>query len=151
MEVKVLEMIYDGPIVNADIQLVNYHHHYYEAYREMNCNSFRSLSIAVGLNPDVFYSEEELTQKADTIFLLLAGKKLMGAVEITGNEIQHLVVNVGFQQKGLGKKLLMYGINQIQQSGYSTVRLFVAECNQGAVRFYLANGFAEINAVIEEW
>lgn len=51
------------------------------------------------------------------------------------------LVERSFQGQGLGKKLLLWGMNYIKTQGYKEIILHVAEWNQKAVNLYFKNGF----------
>ena len=58
-----------------------------------------------------------------------------------GNKIDDLFVDKAFQRQGLGRKLLLWGINHIKQQGYNEIILHVAKWNQNAIKLYLETGF----------
>ena len=45
------------------------------------------------------------------------------------------------QGKGLGKKLLLWGMNYIKEQGYNEIVLHVAGWNKNAMEMYLKTGF----------
>ena len=52
-------------------------------------------------------------------------KEIIGSVEIHENIIDHLFVNPKYQNKGYGKKLLLFAINSLQESRIDEITLFV--------------------------
>lgn len=150
-EVLVHEMQYYGGKVTSDIEVVNYIDEYYNDYRRICCDCFRSLSIATNLDPDSFYTKEEMINRKSHVFIMLKNKEIVGSVEIVENVIDHLFVNEKYQNKGYGKKLLFFAINRLQQSGIKQIILYVADLNKEAIQLYLNNGFKCINTTKENW
>lgn len=150
-EVIVHEMRYYGEKVNSDINVVNYNDEYYNDYRSICCDCFRNLSIAVNKDPDSFYSREEMLNKKSNVFILFIDKEMVGSVEIYDNIIDHLFVNIKYQNKGYGKKLLFFAINRLQEVGIKKIILSVADLNKEAIQLYLNIGFQCTNTTIENW
>lgn len=150
-EVIVHEMQYFGGKVSSDIYVVNYCDDYYDDYRTICCDCFRSLSIATNQDPDLFYTRKEMMEKKPGVFILYKNKEMVGAVDIKENVIDHLFVNKKYQNQGYGKKLLFFAINRLQQAGYEKVILYVADLNKEAIQLYLNNGFKCTNTTKENW
>lgn len=148
-KVVVHEMHYYGDEVNSDIELVNYREKDYEDYKKICCDCFRSLSLATGLDPDEFYTKEEMNKKKDNVFLMFINEEMIGAVEIYDNTIDHLFVNEKYQNKGYGTKLLNFAISYLQKLGQKELRLLVADLNENAVSLYLKNGFKIVNTIVD--
>jgi len=150
-EVIVHEMQYYGEKVNSDIDVVNYSDEYYNDYRSICCDCFRSLSIATNLDPDSFYTREEMIKKNSSVFILFIKKEMIGSVEINENVLDHLFVNEKYQNQGYGKKLLFFAINYLQKSEVKQIILYVADLNSKATELYLNNGFKCINTIKDDW
>lgn len=150
-EVIVHEMKYYGGQVDSDIDVVNYNDEYYNDFRRICCDCFRSLSMATNLDPDSFYTREEMIKKQSNVFIMLKNKEMIGSVEVHENVIDHLFVNEKYQNKGYGKKLLFFAINRLQQARIKQITLFVADLNNKAIRLYLNNGFKCTNTMKENW
>lgn len=150
-EVIVHKMKYYGGKVNSDIDVINYSNEYYNDYRRISCDCFRDLSIATNLNPDSFYTQEEMNEKRHNVFIMFIDQEMVGSVETHENIIDHLFVNPKYQNKGYGKKLLFFAINHLQETGTDEIILFVADLNKEAIQLYLNNGFKCINTTIENW
>lgn len=150
-EVIVHEMKYYDGKVNSDIDVVNYSDEYYNDYRSICCDCFRNLSIATNLDPDSFYTQEEMNKKKSNVFIMFIDKEMVGSVEIHENIIDHLFVNQKYQNKGYGKKLLFFAINHLQEAGINEIILFVADLNKEAIQLYLNNGFKCTNTIIDNW
>lgn len=84
--------------------------------------------------------------------MLLEGKEIIGAVDINENEIEHLLVNIKYQNKGYGTKLLKFAVSHIQHQGIKKdIVLCVADINKEAVQLYLKNGFKCVNTFTDNW
>lgn len=150
-EVVVHEMQYYGGKVNSDINVVNYSDEYYDEYRSICCDCFRSLSIATNLDPDAFYTREEMIEKKSSVYILFINKEMVGSIEIYENKIDHLFVREKYQNQGYGKKLLFFAINHFQQAGTNQITLYVADLNKKAIQLYLNNGFKCTNTIVDNW
>lgn len=150
-KVIVHEMKYYGEKVNSDIDVVNYSDEYYNDYRSICRDCFMNLSIATNLDPNSFYTQEEMNKKKSNVFIMFIDKEMVGSVEIYENIIDHLFVNQKYQNKGYGKKLLFFAINRLQEVGINEITLFVADLNKEAIQLYSNNGFKCTNTTIDNW
>ena len=65
----------------------------------------------------------------------------IGSVGCYGAEIDDLIVNKQFQNKGYGKTLLLWAVHHIRTYTDEPITIHVAEWNQNAVKLYMKNGF----------
>ena len=115
---------------------------YWNEYMQKYNACFCKMRKALEVEPINFYSDySQMKEKASCTYLFLKDGVIAGAVSCYGNEIDDLFVDVAFQRQGLGRKLLLWGINHIKKQGYNEVILHVAEWNQNAVKLYLEAGF----------
>lgn len=150
-EVLVHKMQYFGGRAESDLNLVKYEDKYYDQYRKVSCDCFRSLSLATNMDPDRFYTREDLMEMKDSVLILLIKDEVVGAVETGDGSIEHLFVKTTHQNKGYGKKLLDYGIKRLQQESDKPVTLYVDDLNKSAIRLYENNGFKIVESVIDNW
>jgi len=61
---------------------------------------------------------------------------MIGSVACYGNEIDDLIVNKIFQNRGYGKQLLLWGMNHIRQKSNEPILLHVAKWNEKALMLY---------------
>ena len=98
---------------------------------------------ALDIKPYNFYSDiEQIRDKMANIFILIHNETLIGSVGCYDAEIDDLIVNKQFQNKGYGKTLLLWAIHHIRTYTDEPITIHVAELNQNAVKLYLRNGFA---------
>ena len=45
----------------------------------------------------------------------MSGEEIIGSVACYGNEIDDLIVNAKYQNRGYGKQLLLWGMNHIRE------------------------------------
>ena len=106
---------------------------------------------------------EKMKRNEITFFKAVEGKKIIGFVEVeTFQEniarINGLSVNPNFRRKGIGKKLLLHVIAELEKRGIERVVLLVKQSNQKAKELYESVGFNFIGlyhrrideAVVEE-
>lgn len=111
---------------------------YKQKYNECFCEMRKALEV----EPINFYSSySQMKDKASNTYLCLKNGVIAGSVSCYGNEIDDLFVAKAFQRQGLGRKVLLWGINHIRKQGYDEITLHVAEWNQNAVKLYLETGF----------
>lgn len=115
---------------------------YQEQYKEAYNAAYRPMREALGIKPYNWFSEGGATLKENPdIFLLINEGELVGSVGCYGNEIDDLFVSDKFRNKGYGRKLLVWAMNNIISKGFDKIILHVAEWNKSAVQMYLREGF----------
>lgn len=97
---------------------------------------------ALEIEPYNFYSGiEKLDDKKKNIYVLWNDNTVISSVACYGNEIDDLIVNKSYQNKGIGKQLLLWSINHIRNNNDEPIILHVAKWNEKALKLYLDNGF----------
>ena len=84
---------------------------------------------------------KQVREKSKDIFLLVSGEEIIGSVACYGSEIDDLIVNKKYQNKGYGKQLLLWGMNHIRQISNGPILLHVAKWNEKALKLYEKVGF----------
>ena len=74
-------------------------------------------------------------------------REIIGSIACYGNEIDDLIVNKEFQNRGYGKQLLLWGMNHIRQTSNEPILLHVAKWNDKAFMLYKKVGFVLTNTV----
>ncbi|MCI8530258.1 MAG: GNAT family N-acetyltransferase [Lachnospiraceae bacterium] len=125
-----------------DVSCVPFQEQYWDEYMKTYNECFYEMRKTLEVEPINFYSDySQIKDKINDIFLYLQNGVIVGAVSCYGNELDDLIVEKSFQGKGLGQKLLLWGMNHIKEQGYEEIILHVAEWNQNAMKLYLKNGF----------
>ena len=84
---------------------------------------------------------EQIAEKVNDIYLLVNEDEIIGSVACYGNEIDDLIVNKSFQNKGYGKQLLLWGMKHIREKSNDPIVLHVAKWNDKALSLYQTAGF----------
>ena len=115
---------------------------YLEQYMSMYNAAFRPMREALNIRPFDWYQDgSKIMDKASDIYILTAGKDLIGSVACYGNEIDDLFVSDPFKHKRYGKQLLIWAMDHIASCGCKEMVIHVAEWNQSAVQMYKNEGF----------
>ena len=143
-EIIAYEMSFKGKSnYKNDINCIPFQEKYWNEYMKIYNECFYEMREDLEIEPKNFYSDySQMKDKVTNTFLYIQNGTIIGAVSCYGNEIDDLIVNKLFQGRGLGKKLLLWGLNHIKEQGYDEVILHVDEWNQKAVKLYLKNGFS---------
>lgn len=139
----VYEMQYVGtePIIDA-VQITPFCEKYYSQYERIYNECFYEMREALDIKPYYFYSEiEQVKDRMSNIFMLMNNETIIGSVGCYGTEIDDLIVNKQFQNRGYGKTLLLWAIHHIRTYADGLITIHVAEWNQNAIKLYIKNGF----------
>ena len=147
-EIIAYEMQFLGDATNeTDIKLEVFQDEFYPEYEKVYNECFIEMRKVLDIKPYNFYSSlEQLDNKKQNIYVLRNNNTIMGSVACYGNEIDDLIVNKKYQNKGIGKQLLFWAIKYIRNINNDPIALNVAKWNDKALRIYLNNGF-EINKI----
>lgn len=121
---------------------------YFQQYMKIYNACFYEMRKSLSIEPYNFLSDyKQIREKSKDIFLLVSGEEMIGSVACYGNEIDDLIVNKKFQNKGYGKQLLLWGMSHIRQAGNAPILLHVAKWNEKALLLYKKVGFDITNTV----
>lgn len=137
------EMQYTGktPII-AKVNITPFCEKDYSQYERIYNECFYEMRKALDVKPYNFYSDiEQIRNRIDNIFMLIHDETIIGSVGCYGTEIDDLMVNKQFQNRGYGKTLLLWAIHHIRTYTDEPITIHVAEWNQNAIQLYLKNGF----------
>ena len=137
------EMQYVGkePIIDT-VQITPFCEKYYSQYECIYNRCFYEMRKALDVKPYNFYSNiEQIKDRMNNIFMLIHNETIIGSVGCYGAEIDDLIVNEQFQNKGYGKTLLLWAIHHIRTYTDEPITIHVAEWNQNAIKLYMKNGF----------
>lgn len=137
------EMQYTGktPII-AKVNITPFCEKDYSQYERIYNECFYEMRKALDVKPYNFYSDiEQIRNRIDNIFMLIHDETIIGSVGCYGTEIDDLMVNKQFQNRGYGKTLLLWAMHHIRTYTDEPITIHVAEWNQNAIKLYLKNGF----------
>ena len=143
IEIIAYEMQFSSKTVQeSDINLESFSDDFYSEYEKIYNECFFDMRKSLNVEPYNFYSSiEQLDNKKQNIYILWEGNTLIGSVACYGNEIDDLIVNKAYQNKGVGRKLLLWAIEHIRSNNDEPIVLHVAKWNEKALKLYLDNGF----------
>ena len=143
IELIAYEMQFSSKTVQeSDINLESFSDDFYSEYEKIYNECFFDMRKSLNVEPYNFYSAiEHLDNKKQNIYVLWDGDTLIGSVACYGNEIDDLIVNKAYQNKGVGRKLLLWAIEHIRSNNDEPIVLHVAKWNEKALKLYLDNGF----------
>lgn len=134
---------------NVSIHCIPFEERFFEEYKKMYNESFWEMRKSLDIKPYDFLSDyAQIRDKIEDIFILVDNGELVGSVACYGNEIDDLFVGKQFQGKGIGKQLLLWGMNYIRIKYNSSIHLHVAEWNKKAVMLYRSVGFTIVKTEI---
>lgn len=142
-EIIAYEMVFKGTLKHdVDMSCIPFQKKYWDEYMQIYNECFYEMRKDLEVEPINFYSDySQMKDKISGTYLYLQNGVIAGAVSCYGNELDDLFVNKLFQRQGLGRRLLLWGMNHIKEQGYDEIILHVAEWNRDAVELYLKNGF----------
>ncbi|HOM01684.1 MAG TPA: GNAT family N-acetyltransferase [Acetivibrio sp.] len=152
-----IRMEYRGGQVTSDLEpkLTLSEDKYYDVYQRMGNDAFADLLRKMRSNIRQFFPLDEI-KKRET-YLWFENDELVGGISIHHNEeencyeIEKVVVALGYQGKGYGKKLLNFAVAKLQQTHRTPIFLTVAACNEKAVKMYEKFGFVPVSEIMDEW
>lgn len=148
VEIIAYEMQFLGKVVNeTNIKLELFRDEFYPEYEKVYNECFIEMRKALGIKPYNFYSAlKQLDDKKKNIYVLWSRNTIVCSVACYGNEIDDLIVNKNYQNKGVGRQLLFWAIKYIRNKNNEPIILHVAKWNEKALKLYLNSGF-EINKI----
>lgn len=136
------------PIEKSDIKCIPFSQKYFQQYMKIYNACFYEMRKSLDIKPYDFLSDyEQIREKSKNIFLLISETEIIGSVACYGSEIDDLIVNKKYQNKGYGKQLLLWGMNHIRQTSNEPILLHVAKWNDKAFMLYKKVGFVLTNTV----
>lgn len=149
MEIIAYEMEYvKDDIEKNNILCIPFEQKYFQQYMKIYNACFYEMRKSLAIEPYNFLSDyKQIREKSKDIFMLVSGEEMIGSVACYGNEIDDLIVNKKFQNKGYGKQLLLWGMSHICQASNAPILLHVAKWNEKALLLYKKVGFDITNTV----
>lgn len=144
MQFTVYEMKADKAKTEGTIGIhcIPFEEHYFKEYKKNYNECFYEMRKSLDVKPYNFLSDyTQIQDKSKDIFLFIDKDRFVGSVACYGNEIDDLFVNRQYQGRGIGRQLLLWGINHIRNKNDAPIFLHVAKWNKKAVALYESVGF----------
>lgn len=141
------KMEYVRPVTEkSGISLVPYDPKYQDQYKRIYNACYHEMREALDIKPYDFIQDDSFFREGmENVYLLIKSGELIGSVALKGSEIDDLIVAPEHQNKGFGKQILLWALENIRSEKIS---LHVAQWNQKAISLYEKNGF-EITETFE--
>jgi Acetyltransferase (GNAT) family. len=133
-----------------------YEDKYYEDEIRLESEAFAVLREQNDIKPYNWYlsaSKEELQyhrntrlENKDYIYLFFEEDEMVGASMVKNAEVDLLFVNIKYQGKGYGTKILQYTLNRGLEQNSAGVNLNALASNESALKLYLNNGLEIVQA-----
>lgn len=143
---------FDEPNICA----VKYEDKYYEDEIRLESEAFAVLREQNDIKPYNWYlgasKEARENQRKvrfenkDYIYLFFEGDEMIGASMVKNAEIDLLFVNINYQGKGYGKKILEFTVNRGLEQNSGGVNLNALASNERALKLYFNTGFGIVQA-----
>jgi len=141
------KMEYLRPVTERScVTMVSYDSKYQDQYKRMYNACYHEMREALDIKPYDFIQDDSFFGEGmDNVYLLKENDELVGSVALKGSEIDDLIVAAQFQNKGYGKQILLWALENIRSE---KIILHVAQWNRKAISLYEKNGF-EITETFE--
>ena len=141
------KMEYVRPVTEkTGISLAPYDPKYQDQYKRIYNACYHEMREALDIKPYDFIRDDSFFDEGmNNVYLLIENNELIGSVTLKGSEIDDLIVAPEHQNKGYGKQILLWALENIQSD---KIILYVAQWNRKAISLYEKNGF-EITETFE--
>lgn len=140
----------------SDISAVKYEDKYYEDKIRIESESFSVLRKENDIKPYNWYlnaskkaienNRKSTLEEKEYIYLFFEDNEIIGASMVKNAEIDLLFVNIKYQGKGYGKKILEFTVNRGLEQNTTGVNLNALASNEKALKLYKNIGFKVVQA-----
>ncbi|WP_066501284.1 GNAT family N-acetyltransferase [Abyssisolibacter fermentans] len=140
----------------SNISVIKYEDKYYEDKIRLESEAFSTLRRENDIKPYNWYlsasknaieNNRKVTLKEkEYIYLFFENNEIVGASMVKNAEIDLLFVNIKYQGKGYGKRILEYTVNRGLEQNATGVNLNAVASNEKALTLYKKLGFKVIQA-----
>jgi len=154
---SVYRLNYQGSKFNEpELSVKKYEDEYYVDKISIESEAFQQLRESNNIKPynwylsaskeDLVLSRENTLKNKEFTYLFFEGKDIVGASLVKEGEIDLLFVNVRYQGKGYGRRILEFSVNRGLEQKPSGVSLNALANNDSALRLYRNAGFNVVQA-----
>ncbi len=154
---SVYRFTYDGEkFKEPNISVVKYEDKYYEDKIRLESEAFSVLREENDIKPYNWYlnaskealeaNRKAIIKEKEYIYLFFENNDMVGASMVKNAEIDLLFVNVKYQKKGYGKKILEFTTNRGLEQSSTAVNLNALTGNEKALNLYKNAGFKVVQA-----
>ena len=150
MSFVVFEMEFRGKdFEKSAIECIPWDGKYFKEYKDMMDEGYYELRKAIGAEPyDCMHGVDELQEEeVPCVYLYVKDGELIGSIGVYGNYLDNLIVAAKHRRKGVGRQLMLWGMEKIRERNSKPIILTVVEWNRGAKRIYDKLGFILKDAV----
>jgi GNAT superfamily N-acetyltransferase len=146
------EMQYQGGLLDSDLSVITFDQEFYEKYKSLINSCYYEMRKELNIQPYGAFCAglEELIEQKENIFLLMDGDEIIGTVSCGNNEISKVAVNLKYQRRGYGRRIIEFAIHYIQEQGNLPIKLTVTKWNKNAMALYESLGFEIIKEATVE-
>jgi ribosomal protein S18 acetylase RimI-like enzyme len=148
---------YKGPkFSEPNLSVIQYEDKYYDDKMRLESEAFSVLRKENNIKPynwylsaskeDLEYNRKSTIEDKEYIYLFFENDDMVGASMVKNAEIELLFVNINYQGKGYGKKILEFTVNRGLEQNSSGVNLNTLASNENALRLYKKTGFKVVQA-----
>lgn len=154
---SVYRFVYEGDKFNEpNICAIKYEDKYYEDKIRLESEAFSILRKENDIKPynwylsasndAIEYNRKSALEEKEYIYLFFENNEIVGGSMVKNAEIDLLFVNIKYQGKGYGKKILEFTINRGLEQNSTGVNLNALASNEKALTLYKNIGFKVVQA-----
>ena len=154
---SVYRFTYEGPkFSEPNLSVVKYEDKYYDDKMSLESEAFSVLRKENDIKPynlylsfskeDLEYNRKYTLEKKEYIYLFFENNDMIGASMVKNAEVDLLFVNIKYQGKGYGKKIIEFTVNRGLEQNTGCVNLNALASNEKALRLYKNTGFKVVQA-----
>jgi GNAT superfamily N-acetyltransferase len=148
---------YKGPkFSEPNLSVIKYEDKYYDDKMRLESEAFSILRKENNIQPynwylsaskdELEYNRKSTLEEKEYIYLFFDNEDMVGASMVKHAEVELLFVNIKYQGKGYGQKILEFTVNRGLEQNASGVNLNALASNENALKLYKKTGFYVVQA-----
>ena len=154
---SVYRFTYEGPkFSEPNLSVLKYEDKYYDDKMRLESEAFSALRKENDIKPYNWYlsaskdalenNRKSTLEDKEYIYLFFENDDMVGASMVKNAEVDLLFVNIKYQSKGYGKKILEFTVNRGLEQNAGGVNLNALASNEKALNLYKNAGFKVVQA-----